>query len=255
VRLRISHGGLLHARWLLRGFAAGDVCHVALPTPILPIPDKDDGCCLALKPILSFDWHYSFQAAALAAKKDIWSTMFQWILSKSFFRGWFDKSLDMKKSYLAGVLTADIIVTQSNQLIADNLTRASAMLTHISLMIALTGILWSLEEEGSGLVRWFGFELMGYIFLATLCVYCLSSVPPHLLEARLVLNADPTDVQDKVRAAVMDRWYVDDRILKCCRNALLFLTRVLLVTVFVAVMDLDPVIANWVNSTLSKWAD
>ena len=59
------------------------------------------------------------------------------------------------------------------QAMARTETQAATLLTHVSVMIAVTGIFLAVEENGSAYRLILSLELTGYLFLAMLALRCL----------------------------------------------------------------------------------
>lgn len=59
--------------------------------------------------------------------------------------------------------------------------KSGVLLTHVSMMIALTGIIFVITDSGSILQLVVGLELIIYLALATACIWCQSEIPQDLL--------------------------------------------------------------------------
>lgn len=181
------------------------------------------------------------------------------MLARLIFRNWYNRNNGQKRNYFHNRTPGHSEGREVRQALLEGQAKAAALLTHISLMIALTGILWTIEEEHSFLQIVFGWEMFVYILLALICVYCLFCDPEPLLQRKVTLNernqkvkADAGDDERKrmhhesaacdrdIEVELMDRAFVADRLLGICRRMLLIVTAVLAITVLFSVSDVDP---------------
>ncbi|MBF9050927.1 hypothetical protein GTA62_10165 [Roseobacter sp. HKCCD9010] len=119
-------------------------------------------------------------------------------------------------------------------------SQAGTLLSHISIMIAVTGVIWAFNSQG--LLRTvLAIELVGYLILALLCIRCQLRIG-----RRAALDIDAIDHSkvpgqgvDRSRElvfALFDEALFRDRLLRFCIPVLYVLTVVLIGTLIAALL-------------------
>ena len=82
------------------------------------------------------------------------------------------KIVQRRAAPLGGQMTMDGQVQNGERWISTLETKAGVVLAHISMMIAVTGILFAINGEAEGYRLVLAIELTAYLFLALLCIRC-----------------------------------------------------------------------------------
>lgn len=111
--------------------------------------------------------------------------------------------------------------------------KAGTLRTHISMMIAVTGILWALLETESWLETIYGAELISYLILATVCIFVQYELRPRDIAEQSVGNHQGgNDAFSLIEKRIADGTYLKSRTVSFVQNALMVLTVLLIFTVF-----------------------
>lgn len=110
------------------------------------------------------------------------------------------------------------------------------MLTHVSIMIGVTGVLLATGPEAETYELFLACELIGYLFLALLCIRCQLSVDAFLIKrARLALKTQTVGrtnlLAEQMTILGSDELQFRERILQVCIYSIYFLTFGLVLTV------------------------
>ena len=122
----------------------------------------------------------------------------------------------------------------AKKVIEETSAQSSTLLSHVSIMIAVTGLIWAFDSEG--LIRTLlVFELVGYLVLALLCIRCQRRI--GWTEYNLLTSKPLQTKTGKRRAmphdlayAYFDEAIFRDRVIRFCVPTLNWLTLALIFT-------------------------
>jgi hypothetical protein len=113
--------------------------------------------------------------------------------------------------------------------------KTGVFLSHISIMIAVTSILFAITEKGSRLSVIFGIELVLYLLLALLCIFLQREIPLKIIDEAMGAGT-PTSVHtERAMLAFRQEVVLKDRYFRFVHVALYALTIPLAITVVLAI--------------------
>lgn len=131
------------------------------------------------------------------------------------------------------------LLTEALELKNRSHQQSAVLLSHISIMIAVTGVLWAFVEKSSVLNILLGIELIAYLVLAAICIFIQTDFGPMAFAEQ-----SNSEGGSGYRLTEIERRTIDDSYLKwscvsIVRKCLLFLTIALVLTIILVIPDAD----------------
>ncbi|MFQ3234382.1 MAG: hypothetical protein ACI82J_002084 [Sulfitobacter litoralis] len=144
------------------------------------------------------------------------------------------KIVQRRAAPLGGQMTMDGQVQNGERWISTLETKAGVVLAHISMMIAVTGILFAINGEAEGYRLVLAIELTAYLFLALLCIRCQNhyGTTDFLKFVRKRANPKHDAAQHVYQNAVFGELFYREWLFRYIQRGVYLLTFVLIVTVF-----------------------
>jgi predicted neutral ceramidase superfamily lipid hydrolase len=117
-------------------------------------------------------------------------------------------------------------------------TKSGVLLTHISMMIAVTGLLLAIADKSFVYQLLLAFELVAYLILAVLCLRCQYQVDTRDFEGLLASKGQKAlEVNAQYPMSLRAELFYRERIFRFVTRWLYFLTVILALTIMFAVLN------------------